>query len=973
MELGGTISGYVYEADGRTPIADLRVTFKDYQTGQWINQTDTKQDGGYTLTLHTGSYKVTACPSCSGTGPTRFADQAYGRTSPSRNATAIAVTAPNGTPDIDFTLELVGTISGHVYRADGLTPIADMRVRARDTAGEQIGSADTAKDGSYTLMVATGSYRVETCPSCSDMAEFLPEYHDGGNRLVDATPVAVIAPDDTAGIDFTLEMGGTISGHVFRADGRIPIAGMNVFAQNENGNTQDRTDTAQDGSYTLRLPTGSYRVQACPPCSDTDGFIREWYDETIRTNDASFVAVTAPDDTPNVDFTLELGGAVSGYVYEADGRTPIVHAKVHAKGVDWTIYVYTQQDGSYSISVPSGVYDLYVVPSYAKLPRYVEQRWYDGGFKQGRREDATPVTVAKPGNTAGKDFTLEALGTISGHVYQADGETPFGDVDVFAEEERSGIGIAGARTKQDGSYSMVVPSGTYNVGVCPICSGLRGYAEQYFGIEFDPSRVLSSYTEKFYGIQFDREKASPVSVTGPDDSPNIDLTLKPGEGAGTNVSPDHPGRWIPVSEVPVAGWFAALLPTGKVLLFKDGSSMALFDPQTRRFNATFFANTNLFCAGLTLLADGRLLAVGGDRGKDPHDHFLGLKSAEIFDPWQEKWTRISDMVGGERWYPTAITLFDGRVLVASGEHAGENNETLEILDQEQLEWKLVGNQSLPNYPWAAVMPQGDVLFYGPQREAMLFDPELGAFRNQGSRALGRSGGTGVILDAVDGRFLALGGGNPTTGSADILDISDSRWRPAGSMSYARHYADAVLLPDGKVLVVGGHPGHSGEDEEGEGGGEPWPAELYDPELESWQETATAHYGHGYHGTSLLLPDGSVIAAGPSENLEIYFPWYFFRERPVLEGIPDDITYDQTFLVQTPDPLEIVKVLAIRLSSVTHSVNNDQRSVELRFRRSVDGLLADSPSQPALAPPGYYMLFILTAQNVPSQGRIIQIK
>ncbi len=130
--------------------------------------------------------------------------------------------------------------------------------------------------------------------------------------------------------------------------------------------------------------------------------------------------------------------------------------------------------------------------------------------------------------------------------------------------------------------------------------------------------------------------------------------------------------------------------------------------------------------------------------------------------------------------------------------------------------------------------------------------------------------------------------------------------------------------------------------------------------------ATTHYGHGYHGTTLLLPDGSVMAAGPSKNLEVYFPWYFYRERPNLEGTPDNLTYGQTFLVQTPDAPEIAKVLVIRLSSVTHSVNNDQRSVELEFSRSEDGLLVKAPSQPTIAPPGYYMLFI-TADGVPSKA------
>ena len=552
-----------------------------------------------------------------------------------------------------------------------------------------------------------------------------------------------------------------------------------------------------------------------------------------------------------------MGGTLSGYVYEADGRTPIANVKVYAEEYQdggWTIYGMTKQDGSYTLSLPSGTYRLRADPFYAGMTRYVVVQWYDGASGE---DDAIPVSVTTPEDTPGINFTLEVLGTISGHVYQADGETPVDNVDVYAEGSRSGLGVPAVRTKQDGSYTLLVPSGTYRVGVCPSCSGLKGHAEQW------------------YNRAYSRQAATLVSVAGPDDTPNINLTLVArdlGKTEGTGLL----GRWLPISEVPVGGWSAALLPTGKVLLFQNGSSMVLFDPVTRQFSAQFSSNTNLFCAGLTLLADGRLLAVGGHEREDAEGHFLGLKSAEIFDPWEEKWTRIADMAGGERWYPTAITLADGRVLVAAGEHAGATNETLEILDPQRLEWKVVANRDLPNYPWAVVVPQGDVLFYGPQRETQLFDPGLGTFRSEGFRELGRHEGTGTLLDAQTGKALALGGGDPTTGSADIFDPSENLWRAAGSMAHARHHPDAVLLPDSRALVVGGHSGHPEGEDAKDDEGEPLPAELFNPEQETWQEVAKTYYGHGYHSTSLLLPDGSVMAAGPRENLEIYFPWYFSR-------------------------------------------------------------------------------------------------
>ena len=272
--------------------------------------------------------------------------------------------------------------------------------------------------------------------------------------------------------------------------------------------------------------------------------------------------------------------------------------------------------------------------------------------------------------------------------------------------------------------------------------------------------------------------------------------------------PNLVGNWIPIPDVPVAAWSAALLPTGDVLLFENGDWMYLYEPGTRTFRHVGPANTNLFCAGLTLMADGKLLAVGGHEGEEPPELFLGLKSAEVFDPWREVWEQIPDMAGGKRWYPTALTLADGRVLVASGTHKDVPNETLEILDPSEMKWTVVATQELPMYPMAAVSPQGDVVFYGPQEESALFDPLETAFTTASYRGAGRWGGTGAILDARTGRLLTLGGGEPTARSADLWDPLLDQWRPTSPMSYDRHHPDSVLLPDGTLLVVGGHSGHA---------------------------------------------------------------------------------------------------------------------------------------------------------------------
>lgn len=438
-------------------------------------------------------------------------------------------------------------------------------------------------------------------------------------------------------------------------------------------------------------------------------------------------------------------------------------------------------------------------------------------------------------------------------------------------------------------------------------------------------------------------------------------------------APPPAGRWVVVAGVPVGAWSAALLPTGKVLLFQGGEQMHLWDPNTWEFGARFSSNTNLFCAGLTLLADGRLLAVGGHAGQDSAGNFLGSSAAEVFDPWQERWTRLPDMIGGERWYPTAITLPDGRVLVASGTHAGKLNETIERFDPEREEWQAVARQQLPLYPWAAVLPADEIAFYGPQRPTALFDLNTGAIRPAGSMGQARHGGTGVLLNAAAGRLLALGGGSPATGSAEMFEVGSAAWRPIPSMARSRHHPDTILLPDGTVLVVGGHS-TAGEGEGSDAEGDVRLAEILDPTGTRWSEAGNAHYGHGYHSTALLLPDGSVLAAGPERNLELYRPPYLFAgERPIVESLPGTASYGETLSVTTSAEAPIARVVLIRASSVTHSLNTDQRYLALEFQR-VSGreLAVQAPAAPALAPPGYYLLFVVTDRGVPSEGRFLPI-
>src|SRR5436189_4413779 len=139
---------------------------------------------------------------------------------------------------------------------------------------------------------------------------------------------------------------------------------------------------------------------------------------------------------------------------------------------------------------------------------------------------------------------------------------------------------------------------------------------------------------------------------------------------------------------------------------------------------------------------------------------------------------------------------------------------------------------------------------------------------------------------------------------------------------------------------------------------------------------------GYHSTALLLPDGRVLSAGGqpgpgasvgNASAEIYSPPYLFHgSRPTITSAPTSVGYGQQFFVGTPDAANISKVTLIALSSVTHGVNMGQRISRPLFSQATGGLNVTAPSNPNNTPPGYYMLFILNSNGVPSVAKIVQI-
>ncbi len=382
------------------------------------------------------------------------------------------------------------------------------------------------------------------------------------------------------------------------------------------------------------------------------------------------------------------------------------------------------------------------------------------------------------------------------------------------------------------------------------------------------------------------------------------------------------------------------------------------------------------CAGHSFLADGRLLMAGGTISLNP---LRGSMRAYLFDPPAESWIRVEDMNQG-RWYPSNVTLGDGRVVTMSGvnDTNGALNTDIEAWEPgSATNWNLLGQRLMPDYPYLHLMPGGLVFRSGPDQQTEAFDPATAAWTPvDATNFPARYEAPSVLLPPTLDRVMIIGGfngaGGQPTHSAEIIDFSVAtpQWTPTSSMTFNRMEHNAVLLPDGKVLVVGGRSNN---------GGEPVSVlipEIFDPVNGGWDQVAPHQVPRRYHSTAILLPDGRVLAAGGNFEAsgEIYSPPYLFRgPRPQITQAPALITYGGTFLVEFTSQTAANTVALVRYSSVTHSVNMDQRYVRL-----ADDVAAGAPSTvpaPAnanLAPPGFYMLHVVDAGGVPSESALVQV-
>ncbi len=478
------------------------------------------------------------------------------------------------------------------------------------------------------------------------------------------------------------------------------------------------------------------------------------------------------------------------------------------------------------------------------------------------------------------------------------------------------------------------------------------------------------------------------------------------------TDPSEFGEWGHVIQWPEIAISAVNLPDGRVLTWSSTETNAfpsntefahasVFDPVTETFLTVDNDFHDTFCAGISTLENGVVVASGGN----PDD-----RKTSSFDPATLAWSRLADM-NDLRWYGANVTLPDNRVFSTFAKSAGNRSE---VYDPATNSWTATPNANMqtlvneqnainaaPNPAgalgqewWAhiAITPQGDVFQGGPTPTWHRFDPIGGAANvvlGQPIGDLARMYGNAVTYDA--GKVLLVGGADrrktEPTSVDNVYRVDLTGPAPSVSagapMHYPRALSNSVTLPNGEVLVIGGNTVARIFTDEGS----VLPAEIYSPATDSWRIVDSITIPRNYHSTALLLKDGRVLSAGggacgscSANHLDgqIFSPPYLFESdgspavRPTLAvPTPNQVSAGDDLVVAAS--ADTVAFSIVRLSGTTHHLNTDQRFLPVPSVDNGDGTFTLSfPVNPNVLIVGNYWLFAVDADGTPSLGQTVQV-
>ena len=467
-----------------------------------------------------------------------------------------------------------------------------------------------------------------------------------------------------------------------------------------------------------------------------------------------------------------------------------------------------------------------------------------------------------------------------------------------------------------------------------------------------------------------------------------------------------PSGWTGVTPLAVNPIAVGNLPNGQLVMWSANDQYtfqgdigagngqtytAVFDPSSGVSSQIIVTNTgdDMFCPGIANLFNGKILVNGGDSSP----------KTSLYDPATGLWTADA-LMNIPRGYEGDTVLTNGSVFTLGGSWSGGlGGKTGEVWTQGQgwtvlsgvPETSVIGPDPEGVYRgdshlWLFSAPNGQVFHAGPSAEMhWITTSGSGTITSAGNRGDDpyAMNGNAVLYDV--GLILKTGGAPAyqkanAEANAYLININNGVNGVAvtklAPMAYPRAFSSGIVLPNGQVVIVGG---------------ETFPVpysdatailvpEIWDPQTLVFRQLNPMQTARVYHSTGILLSDGRVFAGGGGQcgaacsanhfNAEILTPPYLLNPdgspaaRPVITSASPTATLGGTISATTTSP--VASFVLMRLSSITHTLNNDQRRIPLQMQfANGNSYLLTVPSNPGIALPGNYWLFALNAQGVPS--------
>lgn len=475
--------------------------------------------------------------------------------------------------------------------------------------------------------------------------------------------------------------------------------------------------------------------------------------------------------------------------------------------------------------------------------------------------------------------------------------------------------------------------------------------------------------------------------------------------------PPSQGKWGPTIQLPVVP-AAAFITTDHNVVFWSAHRTDTFPGGTGgTYTATYTLSSgniqtaqvtnikhDMFCPGSSINDQGQVIVTGGN----------DEARSSVYSPATGAWTSLANM-NRPRGYHSSATLADGKLFVIGGSWSGEvGNKHGEIYNPVANTWTKLdgcnvtriqtgdpaGPYKSDNHAWLFAWKSNLIFNAGPSTRMTWFNVTGGgSWKEGGTRGTDTDSMSGIaaMYDAEKGLIVTAGGttqyaGTPSTKNTHIIQLGNIN-EPAtvtrvADMTYARTYHNSVILPNGKVLVIGGQSfARNFQDTNAI-----LPTELFDPDTKTWSVVAPVSIPRTYHSVALLLPDATVISGGGGlcgkgckENhpdAQIWTPPYLLKSdgsaavRPRIVSVSTATLKPGATIQITTDSAATFSL--IRYGSTTHTVNTDQRRIILKTTASGLTYTATLPSDPGILLSGPWMLFALNGNGVPSIAKMIRV-